>query len=68
MAWILSAWDNEDQIKFIDQLLYESSKLKNWKYEKGFLKSPEFHNFYSLMWQMQIANCVQQSTGFVQSP
>lgn len=55
ISWILSTWEDDQLIEFIDKLLYEASILQNWDDEKGFIKSSEYHIFYGLMWQMQVA-------------
>lgn len=55
MAWRLGTWNCESSFVRIDELLAVAEKLPNWFAEKPLLKSPVFSDFWSLVWQMQVA-------------
>lgn len=55
MAWRLSTWSSESFFARLDELLDGAAKLPNWSAEKPLLMSPEFSAFWSLVWQLQVA-------------
>jgi len=64
MAWRLGTWPNgcENLFKFFDKLLDIASGLKNWESEfRSFKSNCEFAEFWSLLWQLQVAQFFLQS-------
>ena len=55
MAWRLGTWTNESVMSRLDDLLEAASRLPNWSSERGLLESAEFGDFWSLLWQLQVA-------------
>ena len=55
MAWRLGTWEDESPFTRLEELLLFAETLPNWKHEKSLLRSTEFANFWSLVWQLQIA-------------
>jgi len=55
MAWRLGTWNSESSFAHLDELLSIAEKLPCWFAEKPLLKSPEFSDFWSLFWQLQVA-------------
>jgi len=55
MAWRLGTWTNESVMSRLDDLLEGASRLPNWSSERGLLESAEFGDFWSLLWQLQVA-------------
>ena len=55
MAWRLGVWWNESNFERLEELLCCAEKLPCWRDEKSLLYSPEFGDFWSLIWQLQIA-------------
>ncbi len=55
MAWRLGTWDDETRFARLDELLAGAESLPNWSAEEPLLKSPEFGDFWSLVWQSQVA-------------
>ena len=55
MAWRLGTWESEDLFARFNELLLHAESLPNWKHERPLLVSPEFADFWSLLWQLQVA-------------
>lgn len=55
MAWRLGTWNNESSFARIEELLAGAEKLPCWAAELSNWKSPDFSNFWSLIWQLQVA-------------
>lgn len=55
MAWRLGTWNCESSFSRLDELLAVAEKLPYWSAEKPLLQSPEFSDFWSLFWQLQVA-------------
>lgn len=55
MAWRLGTWTDESPIHRLEELLRCAEALPNWKHEKSLLLSFEFDVFWSLVWQLQVA-------------
>ncbi|MDQ6971116.1 MAG: hypothetical protein Q9M30_00555 [Mariprofundaceae bacterium] len=64
MAWRLGTWpdNNDDLFELFDRLLGIASGLENWKKEfSNFKSSCDFAEFWSLLWQLQVAHFFMQS-------
>ncbi|MDX8392503.1 MAG: hypothetical protein R8K53_08075 [Mariprofundaceae bacterium] len=64
MAWRLGTWPDgcEKQFGFFDKLLGIASELDNWENEfKSFKSNCEFAEFWSLIWQLQVAQFFSKS-------
>lgn len=55
MAWRLGTWNSESLFERLDELLAGAEKLHCWSTEASLLKSADFSDFWSLVWQMQVA-------------
>lgn len=55
MAWRLGTWGNETLFQRLDELLLCAERLPNWKHERSLLGSAEFSDYWSLVWQLQVA-------------
>lgn len=55
MAWRLGTWESEALIARLEELFLRAESLPNWKYERSLLVSTEFADFWSLVWQLQVA-------------
>jgi hypothetical protein len=55
MAWRLGTWESESLFARLDELLTGAEKLPCWSGETPLLKSPDFSDFWSLVWQLQVA-------------
>jgi hypothetical protein len=55
MAWRLGTWKSESFFVRLDELLTGAEKMPDWPAEKSLLKSPDFSVFWSLVWQLQVA-------------
>ena len=59
MAWRLGAWPNTNGAEFrlqrLEELLRCAEKLPNWEHEKSLLSDTNFAAFWSLVWQLQVA-------------
>ena len=55
MSLRLSTWESESLFQRLEELLCCAETLPNWKHEKSLLFSAEFADFWSLVWQLQIA-------------
>ena len=55
MAWRLGTWTDESIIARFDELLAGAEKLPCWSEEEPMLKTAEFAEFWSLVWQLQVA-------------
>ena len=61
LAWRLGTWRSEGLLRRLDQLLAIASSLPNWKHESSLTKTAEFADFWSLYWQMQVAEYLVNS-------
>ena len=67
MAWRLGVWDSEQAFQMLEQLLQGSASLIGWTAEKCRNNSPEYDQFFSLIWELQVANALAlQSNSQVQ--
>jgi hypothetical protein len=55
MAWRLGTWESASLFARLEELLLHAESLPNWKYERPLLVSPDFADFWSLVWQLQVA-------------
>ena len=55
MAWRLGVWSDDSIFNRVDSLIANAAKLPNWQHEKSLILSCEFADFWSLIWQLQIA-------------
>ena len=55
MSWRLGTYHNESTFQRLEKLLRCAEKLPNWESEQNLLTTGEFTDFWSLVWQLQIA-------------
>lgn len=55
MAWRLGTWNNEGLLARFDHLLGIGEGLPGWADERTMLQSPDFSVYWSLLWQLQMA-------------
>ncbi len=55
MAWRLGTWKNESRFRHFNKLLDHAKALPGWSGQKSLLTSADFAEFWSLVWQLQIA-------------
>jgi hypothetical protein len=55
MAWRLGTWRDDVLVERLDDLLRHAQSLPNWRYERSLLHHRDFGTFWSLIWQLQVA-------------
>lgn len=56
MSWRLGTWEDESPLERLDGLLDRAEQIPNWRKEKGpWIGSADFGVFWSLFWQLQVA-------------
>ena len=57
MAWRLGTWPDAVKCLFqrLEELLCCAERLPKWQHEKSLLRSADFAAFWSLVWQLQVA-------------
>jgi hypothetical protein len=55
MAWRLGTWTSEYIFGRLEQLLGQAKTMPGWSGEQGMLANPQYSNFWSLIWQLQVA-------------
>ena len=55
MSLRLSTWETESLFQRLEELLCCAEALPNWKHEKSLLSSGDYADFWSLVWQLQVA-------------
>lgn len=55
MAWRLGTWVNEVLFVRLEELLRHAERLPEWEHERSLLESAEYADYWSLMWQLQVA-------------
>jgi hypothetical protein len=55
MAWRLGTWASEHIFGRLDKLLGLVKAMPGWSGEQGMLANPQYSNFWSLFWQLQVA-------------
>jgi hypothetical protein len=58
MAWRLGTWHSEHVFERVEQLLRGASALSGWSGEKGLCSDGDYGAFWSLLWQLQVAEWV----------
>jgi hypothetical protein len=64
MAWRLGTWTSEHIFGRLDKLLGLAKAMPGWSGERGLLANPQYSNFWSLIWQLQVAEWLV-SLGFL---
>ena len=59
MAWCLGTWPNE-LVERLEELLRCAEDLPNWEHEKSLLSDTDFAVFWSLVWQLQVAEYLRE--------
>ena len=61
MAWYLGTWPHEcELVKRLEGLFHCAAELPNWQHEKSLLSDTEFSVFWSLVWQLQVAEHLRE--------
>jgi hypothetical protein len=55
MAWRLGTWNDEALFTRLNELLGVAEALPNWSAQGALLTSADFAEFWSLVWQLQVA-------------
>ena len=55
MSWRLGAWSDESVLRRLEELLCCAEALPHWESEQNLLAMAEFPVFWSLFWQLQVA-------------
>lgn len=55
LAWRLGVWDWEGFFPRFDRLLTLAESLPGWAGERSLIETPEYAAFWSLVWQLQMA-------------
>lgn len=55
MAWRLGTCQDERLVLRLNELLENAESLPNWKREQALIKGGDFADFWSLIWQLQVA-------------
>ncbi len=55
MSLRLSTWETESLFQRLEELLCCAEALSYWKHERSLLGSGDFADFWSLVWQLQVA-------------
>lgn len=55
MAWRLGTWTNDALFRRLNELLGAAEALPNWSAQASLLTSADFAEFWSLVWQLQVA-------------
>lgn len=59
VAWRLGTWKTEALLTRLDELLRVGETLPNWRKEKALTNGLDFADFWSLLWQLQVAEYLQ---------
>ena len=62
MAWCLGAWPHESEflVQRLEELFHCAEKLPNWEHEQSLLSDTDFAVFWSLVWQLQVAEYLRE--------
>ena len=61
MAWRLGTWCDESSLQRLEELLCRAEALNHWDHEKEpLVKSADFGTFWSLVWQLQVAEYLRE--------
>lgn len=58
MAWRLGTWHNDHLFEYFDNLLGVASSLPKWNFERSVLRTCEYAEYWSLIWQLQVAKAL----------
>jgi hypothetical protein len=58
MAWRLGTWRSDHLFENADLLLGIGAALPNWKVERSILRTCEYSEYWSLLWQLQVAKAL----------
>ena len=63
MAWCLGAWPQESEflVRRLEELFRVAEMLPNWEHEKSLLSDTDFAVIWSLVWQLQVAEYLNES-------
>jgi len=60
MAWRLGTWSTEELFVRLEELLRGAEVLPDWSAQASMLTSSDFAEFWSLVWQLQVAEYLRQ--------
>ena len=62
MAWCLGAWPQESEflVQRLEELFRVAEMLPSWEHEKSLLSDTDFAVFWSLVWQLQVAEYLHE--------
>ena len=62
MAWCLGAWPREYEflVRRLEELFRVAQRLPSWKHEQSLLSDTDFAVFWSLVWQLQVAEYLHE--------
>ena len=66
MAWRLGTFWSDSIFAHFNELLAHAESLPNWASETSLIKSPDFSDFWSLLWQLQVAEYLSRIGSNVQ--
>jgi len=55
MSWRLGNWKDEALFAHLDKLICVAESIPGWKYQSSLLTSADFAEFWSWIWQLQVA-------------
>ena len=55
MAWRLGTWNDDSLFTRLDELLTGAENLPSWFAKNSLLRSADFSDFWSLVWELQVA-------------
>lgn len=55
MAWRLGTWTDESLFQRLEELLSCADTIANWETERSLISDSDFSTFWSLVWQLQVA-------------
>ena len=55
LAWRLGTWNDDALFMRLEELFREAQALPNWSAQASLLTSADFADFWSLVWQLQVA-------------
>jgi hypothetical protein len=64
LAWRLGVWKNEDRFQYLDTLLEHAMTLPNWTNERCTSYAPDYEQFFSLVWELQMAKFLSLQPNF----
>jgi hypothetical protein len=55
MAWRLGTWRSESIFGRLEEMLRQAKTMPGWEGEQGMLANSQYSSFWSLVWQLQVA-------------